>query len=159
MGNYKLFATVQSILNEWRGKGNLDLTTRAKYEESIVDWLSRSTEKQVTENAEIDPLIQRLMYQKFESKYSDQLSDSQKKILECSILGGTDEFVQIIKEIKKNALEKLKKFERMCDNALLKEGIGDVRERITSLPEEKTDEVISKTLHLVHLIEEMSSDE
>ena len=157
--NYRLFATVQSVLNEWRGKGGLDLTTRARYEESIVDWLSRTAGGQVNEATEIDPLIQKLMYQKFESKYKDQLSETQKSILECSILGSDDDLVQVIKETKDRALTQLKKFKRTCDNKLLRENIDDVQKRITGLPEEKTDETISKTLYLVHLIEEMSNDE
>ncbi len=157
--NYRLFATVQTVLNEWRGKDKLDLTTRATYEEQLVDWLARSTEKNLQEKMDVDPLVQKLMYQKFESKYKEQLSDSQKNILECSILGTDSEFIEIIKETKIRALSELDAYEKVCDNRLLKENIGGVRKSIESLPEEKTDVVIAKTLHLVHLIEEMKTDE
>jgi hypothetical protein len=157
--NYRLFATVQTVLNEWRGKDKLDLTTRAMYEEQLVDWLARSTGENLQEKMDIDPLVQKLMYQKFESKYKEQLSESQKKILECSILGTDSEFIEIIKETKIRALSELDAYEKVCDNRLLKENIGGVRKSIESLPEEKNDVVIAKTLHLVHLIEEMKTDE
>ena len=153
--NYKLFATVQTVLNEWRGKNNLDLTTKAKYEEKIISWLSRPCDKTLVEKVEIDPLVQNLMYQKFESKYKDQLSDTQKQILEASVLGTDLDFVAVIAETKRKALSELAKFKRDCDNKFLLESIDDVRQKIENLPEEKSDTVIAKTLHLVHLIEEM----
>jgi hypothetical protein len=157
--NYKLFATVQSVLNEWRGARKLDLTTRARYEEAIVEWLARETEEVQQESIGTDPLVRKIMYQKFEDKYKDQLSQEQKSILECSILGSEEQFVKIIQETKQKALKQLKDFDKSCDNKLLRENIGTVRSRIEALPEQKSDEVIAKTLHLVHLIEEMQNNE
>ena len=157
--NYKLFATVQSVLNEWRGARKLDLTTRARYEEAIVEWLARETEEMQQESIGTDPLVRKIMYQKFEDKYKDQLSQEQKSILECSILGSEEQFVKIIQETKQKALKQLKDFDKSCDNKLLRENIGTVRSRIEALPEQKSDEVIAKTLHLVHLIEEMQNNE
>lgn len=157
--SYKLFATVQTVLNEWRGKNFLDLTTRAAYEEKIVNWLSRKSDQTLSESVEIDPLVQNLMYQKFETKYRDQLSETQKQILEASVLGSDLDFVSVILETKKKALAELRKFEKTCDNKFLMESIDGVRKKIERLPEEKNDEVIAKTLHLVHLIEEMTENE
>lgn len=157
--NYKLFATVQSVLNEWRGARKLDLTTRARYEEAIVEWLARETEEVQQESISSDPLVRKIMYQKFEDKYKDQLSSEQKSILECSILGSEEQFIKIIQETKQRALKQLKDFDKSCDNKLLQENIGTVRSRIEALPEQKSDEVIAKTLHLVHLIEEMQNNE
>ena len=157
--NYKLFATVQSVLNEWRGARKLDLTTRARYEEAIVEWLARETEEMQQESIGADPLVRKIMYQKFEDKYKDQLSQEQKSILECSILGSEEQFVKIIQETKQRALKQLKDFDKSCDNKLLRENIETVRSRIEALSEQKSDEVIAKTLHLVHLIEEMQNNE
>jgi hypothetical protein len=153
--NYRLFATVQTILNEWRGKNKLDLTVRAKYEEQIVEWLARSEEPEIIKENEADPLVRQLMFQKFEKKYRDALSDRQKVVLEVSILSGPKEFVEIVRETKTQSLESIKKFKRTCDNKILMEKINDVCHRVESLQEVKSDDVIAKTLHLVHLIEEM----
>jgi len=157
--NYKLFATVQTILNEWRGKEKLGLTERATYEEKIVEWLARDTEKPATAQIPVDPLVRKLMYQKFEKKYKDTLSETQKNILECSVLGNDAEFIEIIQETKAKALQTLDSFRRTCENKVLKENIAGVKASIESLPEQKNDDVVSKTLHLVHLIEEMESNE
>jgi len=157
--NYKFFATVQTVLNEWRGKNFLDLTSRAAYEEKIVSWLSRQSDDSTSERVEIDPLVQNLMYQKFETKYKDHLSETQKQILEASVLGTELDFVSVISETKKRALAELRKFEKTCDNKFLMESIDGVRKKIENLSEEKNDEVIAKTLHLVHLIEEMTENE
>ena len=156
--NYKLFATVQSVLNEWRGRENLDLTTRAKYEETIVDWLARENAGLVQEAVETSPLIRNLMYQKFESKYSSQLSERQKNILEASILGDAADFITIVKSTKKQAISELQNLKMTSDNKMLKESIEEIKAKVCALPEEKNDAVISKTLHLVHLIEEMTTD-
>ena len=151
ISNYKLYATVQTLLNEWRGKSTLDLTEKAKYEESVVEWLSREVTGKKIEEAKSDPLVQRLMYQKFEEKY--------KAVLQSSILGSDEEFIAIIKETKKSALSSLAKFEKTCDNKLLRENISSVVDRVRNLPEQKTDDVVAKTLHLIHLIEEMGTNE
>lgn len=156
--NYRLYATVQTMLNEWRGAQKVDLTTRAKYEQRIVEHLSRVSNTS-GESIEVDPLVQRIMYEKFETKYKNQLSEAQKKILECSVLGTDTQFGKIIESTKEQALVELRKFEKSCDNKILKEQIAGVRDRIVDLPVEKTDDVVAKTLHLVHLIEEMTADE
>lgn len=157
--NYRLYATVQTVLNEWRGGDALDLTSRAKYEEDLVEWLSRSAATVQEESIQADPLVRKLMFQKFEEKYRDKLSETQKRVLETSILGNDQDFAEIIKETKKNALSALDSYSKSCDNKILRESLGGVRERIVDLPEQKSDEVVAKTLHLIHLIEEMNSDE
>ncbi len=157
--NYKLFATVQSVLNEWRGREKLDLTTRALYEDSIISWLARGSDERLSETVETSPLIRKLMYQKFEEKYKNQLSVTQKQVLEASILGADEEFVAMVKETKDRAIAELRKFELTCDNKLLKESITEIKSRVNELPEEKSDEVVARTLHLVHLIEEITSNE
>ncbi len=157
--NYKLFATVQSVLNEWRGREKLDLTTRALYEDSIISWLARESDERLSETVETSPLIRKLMYQKFEEKYKNQLSVTQKQVLEASILGSDEEFVAMVKETKDRAIAELRKFELTCDNKLLKESITEIKSRVNELPEEKSDEVVARTLHLVHLIEEITSNE
>lgn len=156
--NYRLFATVQTMLNEWRGAHRVDLTTRAKYEGNIAEHLSRGCDS-AKESIEVDPLVQRIMYEKFENKYKGQLSNTQKTILESSVLGSDSEFCEIIQATKEQALVELSQFKKTCDNNILKEQLDAVRDSISSLPLEKTDDVIAKTLHLVHLIEEMTTDE
>ena len=67
------------MLNEWRGAHRVDLTTRAKYEGNIAEHLSRGCDS-AKESIEVDPLVQRIMYEKFENKYKGQLSNTQKTI-------------------------------------------------------------------------------
>ena len=156
---YRLFATVQSILDEWRGRGNLDIVEKAKYEESLVEWLSRPLDqKPLEEKIQADPLVRKLMLQKFEQRYAGKFSKEQKSILETSIIGTDEDFVKIVRETKEKALRSLDKFQQKCDNSILREELGGVRKKVESLREEKSDEVVAKTLHLIHLIEEMEND-
>ena len=156
---YRLFATVQSVLDEWRGRGNLDITEKAKYEETLVEWLSRPIDqKQISERVQADPLVRKLMMQKFEKRYSGKFSKDQKSVLEASIIGTEEDFVKIVKETKSKALRSLEKFQKQCDNAVLKEELTAVKKKVEFLKEEKSDEVVARTLHLIHLIEEMEND-
>jgi len=155
--NYRLYASVQSVLNEWRGVGSLSLTDRAKYEEQIVEHLARPSTQVLKEQFEADPLVRKLMYQKFEEKYKEHLSDQQQVVLEAAILGNEHNFSKIICEIKERALVTVNEFKKTCDNNILLEKIDNVKSRIERLSESKSDDTVAKTLHLVHLLEEMEA--
>lgn len=158
--NYRFYATVQTMLNEWRGQNNLDVTRRAKYEEKIVERLSMGQNTIVEEKMETDPLIRKLMFQKFEEKYRDNLSTEQKRILEAAVLDDSDNFKKTVISIKERALRTIQKFTNSCENKILLEKIDGVKQRIEALEETKSDSTVAKTLHLVQLLEEMEiSDE
>ena len=153
--SYRLYATVQTMLNEWRGMDSLSLTNKAKYEEQIVEHLARTSTAVLKETFEADPLVRKLMFQKFEEKYKEHLSTQQQAVLESAILGDENNFSTIICEIKKKALITVNEFKKTCDNNVLLEKIDNVKTRIERLSEAKSDDTVAKTLHLVHLLEEM----
>jgi hypothetical protein len=153
--NYRFYATVQTMLNEWRGKNALDMTARARYEEKIVENLSMSPDTVIEEKMETDPLVRKLMFQKFEVKYKDHLSTEQKRILEAAVLDDDVNFKATVQSIKERALRTIRKFKSTCDNETLLEKIDGVRQRIEILEETKSDSTVAKTLHLVQLLEEM----
>ena len=153
--NYRFYATVQTMLNEWRGKNALDMTARAQYEEKIIENLSMSPGTVIEEKMETDPLVRKLMFQKFEVKYKDHLSTEQKRILEAAVLDDDVNFKATVQSIKERALRTIRKFKSTCDNETLLEKIDGVRQRIEILEETKSDSTVAKTLHLVQLLEEM----
>jgi len=155
--SYRLYATVQTMLNEWRGVDSLSLTNKAKYEEKIVEWLARPTTQVLKETFEADPLVRKLMFQKFEEKYKEHLSEQQQTVLEAAILGDETNFSNIICEIKEKALLTVAEFKKTCDNDVLLEKIDGVKNRIERLSEAKSDDTVAKTLHLVHLLDEMET--
>ena len=70
ISEYRIFATVQALLNEWRGAGRLAPNEIVKYETVLEEWLSR--EGQTTgmdKNPEADPLVLEIMIKKFNKKY------------------------------------------------------------------------------------------
>lgn len=157
--NYRFYATVQTMLNEWRGKNALDMTARARYEEKIVENLSMSPDTVIEEKMETDPLVRKLMFQKFEVKYKDHLSTEQKRILEAAVLDDDVNFKATVQSIKERALRTIRKFKSTCDNETLLEKIDGVRQRIEILEETKSDSTVAKTLHLVQLLEEMEGND
>ena len=157
--NYRLYATVQSVLNEWRGKNSLDLTSRASYEEKVVQWIARDEKlSNITENKS-DPLVQKVLFEKFEKKYKNCFSQAQKSLLDTSIMGTDEEYSFAIKNLKKEAGQALRKYKLTCENKMIKESIDDVGQKIQTLSEERSAESVSRSLHLIHLLEEMDSNE
>ena len=157
--NYRIYATVQSVLNEWRGKNRLDLTSRALYEEKVVDWISRDPGAKDEPGLSSDPLLQKVMFEKFEKKYKNHLSQHQNALLQVSMLGTDDEFESAVKDLKEKASRSLSKYSLTCDNKMLKESIEEVDKKIQELSEKRTPESVSRSLHLIHLLEEIDSNE
>jgi|TARA_R110000824_G_scaffold41100_4_gene122610 hypothetical protein len=157
--NYRLYATVQSVLNEWRGRGKLDLTAKASYEEKVVEWLSREDKLTSLSSDKADPLVQKMMFEKFEKKYKDYFSEDQKNLLEISTLGSEGKFAESVRELKERAKRSLGKYRLTCDNSLIKENIDEVGKKIQNLSEKRSSEAVSRALHLIHLLEEIDSNE
>lgn len=171
--NYKSLASVQILMNAWRGvgfKGNLgDL---AILEETVMDHLL--TEK-TTPNAfdaekltasEVDGLVVKLMTEKLNAKYSGLLSDEQKEILKLYVFSSSDPSQKVL------LVQKLESLKAMASKALkssvLTEGLErPLRTKLTDIAvllettysntSELGDDLISFYMTVSKLREEMVS--
>ena len=134
--DYRTYATIQTLLNDWRAGGASDLSRIAKYENVIVEWLTR---KCVTvplnehRNADVNTLTVKIMTEKFNSKYGAILNEQQRDIIKQYALSqdsGGEEFVTYLGEVKKGCLQELRRYSRICDNKILNEKMKDVLENI-----------------------------
>ena len=157
--NYRLYATVHSVLSEWRGKGNLSLTDRASYEEKVVEWIARDSEEEKSPGLSLDPLVQKVMFEKFENKYKSCFSPDQRSLMEISMLGSEEDFESAVRDLKDRAKRSLGKYRLTCENKVIKENIGDIDKKIQSLSSKRTPESVSRSLHVIHLLEEIDSNE
>ena len=159
IGHYKIFATVQALLNEWRGAQKLGPDEIVKYENLLEAWLTRDTSVETTDkNLEANPLTLQIMIEKFNKKYSSLLNEEQKSLIEKCLSGDSEGVQAHVVRIKERAKIALDKFYQTCNNQIL-EGKRDlVENKIMSLAHNTTDETITKALTISALINEMEDE-
>ena len=158
--NYRIFSTIQALLNEWRGKNSLTPDERVRYEIVLEDHLSKLQESSDLEKKEnADPLILNLMIEKFNKKYGKELSNQQIKILENTLVGDEQEVLRLSNLVKNEAKYTINRFYESCNNDVLNEKYASLLEKVDSYIPENSDESVSKALMLSDLISEMEGKE
>lgn len=156
--NYKLYATVQTLLDSWRGMRSLEITESAKFESSLIEWISRKSVISEQSEAKQDPLIYKVMIKKFQEKYGKNLLPSQKKIVETFLTKGSKSLEKELEFAKKDSLESLKEFKKNCENKFLLEKIDRVVQNIEKFPALNEEESVKRTLKLLELVSELKGD-
>lgn len=160
IGKYRLFATVQALLNEWRGAQRLGPDEVVKYENVLEEWLVRNnTDEELEKTAFADPLTLKIMTEKFNKKYDLLLNSEQKEMMESCLTGDGKELARQVGLIKERALVALERFYRQCDNKILLEKREQLEERVSALEPTSTDESISRALVVSALIRELEGDD
>jgi len=157
---YRLFATVQALLNEWRGAQKLGPDEIVKYENVLEEWLIRGdSAAELEKTAHADPLTLKIMTEKFNKKYDLLLNGEQKEMMENCLIGDQKELTRQVGLIKERALTALERFYHHCDNKILLEKREQVEEKILALDPNSTDESISRALVVSALIRELEGDD
>ena len=154
--DYKIFSTIQALLNEWRGKGSLNPKEIVDYELFLERHLTRAAEPESLDKAEnADPLIFNVMIEKFNKKYARDLSDQQRSLLESHLSGDVDSVESKAKLIKIEALKSASRFFEECDNSVLNSKKENLFEKINQYVPGSTDEAVARGLMLSDLIKEL----
>lgn len=162
--DYKMYATIQTLLNEWRKTNDSDISITAKYENILHKHMTEvaveeKKEEVIKENKTMNKLIFSLMNKKFSSKYNDVLNENQKTLLKMFIKEDkniTDSF----KVLKEQAIKDLNRYKIECNNSILLESFDTVLYKVKSLDEnENSEENLKKFMYLCKLKEELSGDE
>ena len=94
VSEYKIFATVQALLNEWRGADRLGPDEIVKYEKVLENWLVRDVVPEQLNKIEIaNPLALKIMLEKFNKKYLSSLNDQQARLLESRLAGDSPSMI------------------------------------------------------------------
>lgn len=157
--HYKLYATVQSLLESWRGSLVLEINQLASYEHSLVEWLSRKEVVQEQKEENYDPLVYRIMLKKFQEKYSKTLLPNQRKIVETALVKGPSSMDKELENARKEALDSLVEFKNNCDNQVLLEKIEKVIDNINNFKTSDNTTNLSRTLQLLELVSELKEKE
>ena len=156
---YRVFATVQALLNEWRGASRLSPSEVVKYETFLEEWLTRGhLEEALTKKSDADPLALKIMIEKFNKKYSKHLNRNQTNLLERKLLNDDSGLISCISEIKKHANLVLENFYNDCNNDVLNKKKTRVESQIQSMEINTSDTTVRKALTLSSLIEELENN-
>ena len=116
VSNYKIYATIQTLLNEWRNNDN--------------DF-DKITEEVVQPNN----LTRKLMKEIFDKKYNSVLSASQKRLINLYTNEKDEVVTEAFLSIKNNCLELFENYMKSCDNRILNDKYSDIKEKLSNLNE------------------------
>jgi hypothetical protein len=158
--NYKLFATVQTLINEWRGSNNLDAKEIVDFEQHLEDHLLREfIEDKLEKKENADPLILKIMIEKFNNKYGSAFDDNQKKLLEAKLSGDDELLIEKMKNLKNNIENGLESFFKECNNNVLLSKKSDVISTVKNFVPSACNEGLAKALVLANLLKEIKENE
>ena len=154
--DYRMFATIQTLLNEWRDiDGNFEKTT--EYEIKLHNRLTENKkEDRPNIPIKVDPLTYRIMNKKFNEKYNSVLNESQQKLISNFIKDDADLISENYKALKESCIKKLDSYIRTCNNNILIEKNQNIRLKISNLDSnDLTKENLQKFLIVAKLKEEL----
>jgi hypothetical protein len=159
--NYRLYATIQTALNEWRKDIPDDLRKLADYEDKLTTWLvaeKSSADPCFDEKKDVDNFVIRLMAEKFNDRYSSTLNDDQKRLLKKYVFSNDKNTVRAeLTALSEKALTTLDNYESNSEYVMSK--VKDVRGKIQNQDFDKVnDELVEKSLILLNLINQMESE-
>jgi hypothetical protein len=155
---YKLYATVQSLFDSWRGSTILEIHNSAKYEMSLIEWISRKEEEVQVSTVEQDPLVYKIMLKKFKEKYGNTLLPAQKKVVEAALTKDSKSLLKELELTRQNAVSSLKEFKTACSNNVLLEKIDKVIKNVESFNSVDESTNLSRTLQLLELVSELKGE-
>ena len=164
ISDYRDLGLVQLVMNEWR-KEDRDIKKLVDFETRLGELMLR-TKSKTNENkydaSHSDRLVLKIMTEKFNRRYGEELSNDQQTIIEGYVFLSDKDPKQLEKffEVKKvEAIQSLENFEDKSDNRYLLSKLDEVRKKIENLPSNDiNDENVVKFLTLTKMINEIKKE-
>lgn len=160
--NYTDFATVQTLLNDWRAGKQADFNRVTLFENkahSILMAPKSVTTLSEEHTKEVDNLVVKVMTEKFNEKYSKQLTEVQQMLIKEYVFsenGDTEKFQSMLANIKETVIRDLSDYESDCDNNHVSNKINEVKEDVRSLDINTLDDnTMTRFMTLCNLSEEL----
>lgn len=157
---YRLFATLQTLLNDWRREDESSLSRVVEYESKLLEWMR--LEKNEPENLDslktedVSDLTVRIMNEKFEKKWGDKLNETQRALIRDYVHGRVDE--AMLDSIRKRSLRGLQRLRESTNSDVLLEKLDDVQLVVESVsPRTLDDAAIVKFMQLTQLYQELET--
>lgn len=135
VSNYRIYATVQSLLNEWRKPtDNFDRLT--DFEVNLHNSLTESESKHETNQSlpiTYDKLTFNLMNEIFDKKYTNVLDENQKTMINFYSNNEDDKLKKVFESTKKETINMLNNYIDDCNNSIIKNKYKNVYRKIDML--------------------------
>lgn len=160
--DYKTFATVQTLLSEWRSQSP-ELSVVAKFETELHSHLLKEKQLQQIEemkSPDANHLVVDIMRKKLEEKFGSHLNVKQLSLLREYVFSDESKngFIARLSEIKNETLSAIDKFAQNCSNDVIASQVPKVREAVSSLSTSTADdETLSRYLTLMKITEELQT--
>jgi hypothetical protein len=161
---YKIYATIHTLLGEWRKVDSSDLSKMVQYESKIVEWLLTEKEDHQQEddftNPDVNKLVVKIMTEKINNKYRGKMNKSQRDLIKSYAFSLSSNNENLIREnlnsLKDKTVDSLNNLKAKTDNGIILEKIDSVTKKIINEDVEKIDDQkISKFLVVMQLHQEL----
>tara|TARA_A100001515_G_C4592282_1_gene216394 strand:+ start:7486 stop:8328 length:843 start_codon:yes stop_codon:yes gene_type:complete len=158
--DYKTYATIQTLFNEWR-KGDLsNLKKVVEFERAVVEHLmeNKISNTDIVLDERSDHLVFKVLSEKINQKYNSSLSPEQKDIIRNYAIYNNDPQALgvFLENLKVKSMGILENFRKDSDNQVLLSKIDMVYENINILPTQGIDdEIIKKFLVVSNLKDQL----
>lgn len=163
ISDYRDLGTIQQLLNEWAKGDRSNLKTVLSLEEKVIDMLT--CEKVQESKSEIDPsltdkLVVELMTKKLNQRYSDNLNEEQKKIVQNYSLYHTaasqSKMRDYLSNLKIETIDSMKIYKKETDSEMLSEKLDVVIDKVEQLNTSIiNDELITRFMVVSQLKQEL----
>jgi hypothetical protein len=162
--DYRDLGLVQLALNEWR-KDDRDVKRLVDLETRLGELMLReknNANEQKYDVSHSDRLVLKIMTEKFNRKYGEELTSDQKQIIEGYVFlsdRAPQKLHKFFESKKIEALQNLDSFEIKSSNKYLLSKLDEVRQKIINLSSDNIDDVnVVKFLTLTKMISEIKKE-
>ncbi len=163
--DYRIYATIQTLLNEWRQGDRSNLAEAVVIESKLVEWITTEKQEIVQSdvNPDVDSLVVKIMNEKFNKKFNDKLTVEQKEIINDYVFSmKNDEGKSISYKaelLRKSAITRLDEFKKSENDRVLLEKADVVLRRLHELDFNTiNDEKVSRLMSMIQLVKELKGE-
>lgn len=158
---YRLYATVQTLMNDWRKEDEASFVRVVDYEQKLLEWLGTNKEQapilEDLTSSDVSSLSVKIMNEKFEKKWGIKLNDIQRTLIKDYIHGRVDE--SMLENIKNRTLRGLNRLKESTNSEVILEKLDEVNNMINCAnPKSLDDAGIVKFMHMTQLYHELENN-
>jgi hypothetical protein len=161
VNEYKTYATIQTLLNEWRNKGIADIVKVAQFEEILREWLMKDKNVQTLDESEasVDPLVEKLMLKKINERYGQNLNEDQSNLIKSYVFGRDEDVTKSqMLSLKEDTLKKIDVYLEGHEDPYMKGRLEKARNLIMlEGVDEVSDEKVKRFMDVAKLKQEIES--
>lgn len=168
VADYKMYATIGTLMSEWRRPADVDIERLVEYEGKLVEWLTSPRARRVDLgemiDGSVDKLVLKLMSEKLTKKYDGRLSSQQRELLGMyafSLDEPTSGLRERLDEIRKRASTELDSYlSTLEEGAFVRKALLEVRDAVLTKDIQTIDDAsVSTYMKVLQLLEELQRDQ